>query len=136
MKGRPINQAYHSSLDWTTGFGTSSAPVASSTSSHPATCKRHRSPWLLPKLIRLFIFCKQSFCKDISKNTICGWIWTTILHTYEDEGLPHSLAFNPHEVGALAATMSLHCNTLFINIASGCHRATHSGFANHYFRVG
>ena len=44
------------------------------------------------------------------KNTTSSWIWMTIIHAYEDEGLPPPLAFNPHELGALVAMMSLHCN--------------------------
>ncbi|XP_041369757.1 LOW QUALITY PROTEIN: sacsin-like [Gigantopelta aegis] len=43
-------------------------------------------------------------------------------------------ASNPHELHALAATMSLHCNTLIQHILTGCFWATDSIFANYYLQ--
>ncbi|XP_041368515.1 uncharacterized protein LOC121382899 [Gigantopelta aegis] len=51
-----------------------------------------------------------------------------------EEGLPAPSASNTHELRALAATMSLHCNAPIQYIFTGCFWATDSIFANYYLR--
>ena len=83
---------------------------------------------------RLFISCNPNHIRDITKNTVSMWIRSTILQAYRKEHLPAPAASNPHELRALAATMSLHCNTSLQHILSGCYWATDSVFATYYLR--
>ncbi len=83
---------------------------------------------------RLFLSCNSKRHKDITKNTVSMWIRATILHAYEDDGLSPPRASNPHELRAMAATMSLHCNTALTDILTGCFWSTDTVFADHYLR--
>ena len=83
---------------------------------------------------RLFLSCNKKHLKDISRNTVSMWIRSTILQAYKDAGLSPPQASNPHELRALAATMSLHCNTPVSDILTGCFWATDSVFATFYLR--
>lgn len=84
--------------------------------------------------MRLFISCNKKHFQHTSRNTVSMWIRSTILQTYKDAGLNPPLATNSHELRALAATMSFHCNTPVSDILTGCFWATDSVFATFYLR--
>jgi len=83
---------------------------------------------------RLFISCRSERTTDISKNTIALWIRATILEAYKSAGKPPPTSQRPHELRALAATMSLQHNIPVTQIVRGCYWASDTTFSSHYLR--
>jgi hypothetical protein len=83
---------------------------------------------------RLFISCRPERTTDISKNTVAFWLKGTILAAYRSVGRPPPSSHRPHEIRALAATMSLQHNIPVTQILKGCFWAAESTFSSHYLR--
>ncbi|XP_067670746.1 uncharacterized protein [Haliotis asinina] len=68
----------------------------------------------------LFIHKSSETPTEVSHNTVSLWIITVILRAYKAAGLDPLRASNPHEVRALASTITLHGNYSLSTIMEGC----------------
>ena len=71
---------------------------------------------------------------DITKNTLAMWLKATILQAYKSAGKSLPRTNNPHELRALATTMTLHQNVPVTQILKGCFWRSDSTFSNYYLR--
>ena len=89
-----------------------------------------------PKTRRLFISIRKDFNKDISKNTLSGWIRSLIKFTYEKcpQHIIQLSAAKPHEVRALAASVAWKVNTALPDILQAACWSHHNTFTSFYLK--
>ena len=89
-----------------------------------------------PNTRRLFIFMKKNFNKDVTKNTVSGWIRSLIVYTYEK--CPHHIiqlsAAKPHEVRALATSVAWRMNHDLADILQAACWSNHTTFTSFYLK--
>ena len=89
-----------------------------------------------PRTRKLFISVKKDFNKDISKNTLSGWIRSLIKYSYEK--CPHHIiqlsAAKPHEIRGLAASVAWKVNTSLPDILQSASWAHHNTFTSFYLK--
>ena len=91
---------------------------------------------LNPKTRKLFISIKKDFNRDISKNTLSGWIRSLIRYSYEK--CPNHViqlsSAKPHEVRGLAASVAWKVNTPLPEILQAASWAHHNTFTSFYLK--
>ena len=89
-----------------------------------------------PNIRRLFMSYMKGFNKDISKNTLSGWIRSLIKFTYSK--CPHHIiqlsAAKPHEVRALSSSVAWKANIALKDILQAACWAHHSTFTSFYLK--
>ena len=85
---------------------------------------------------KLFMSYKKNFKKDISKNTISGWLRKMVLHAY-DQGTPEVkrlFKVKAHDVRSMAASWAFFHNASVDNIMAACSWKCHNTFTSFYLR--
>ena len=85
---------------------------------------------------KLFISVQENFDRDISKNTISGWLKKTVMKCYEVASPDSQRLFRlkAHDVRALSSSWAFHRNASMENIMRACSWRSHNTFTGFYLR--